>query len=124
MTAEANTGARGSIELIDVTKRYGSVVAVDSINLTVKPGEFLSLLGPSGCGKTTTLRMLAGFEQPDGGHILVNGRPSFLASASRRWAAAFIGNRSTSLSRLRSERLRMQDSTARKSMVLLPIRAT
>ena len=74
MTAEANTGARGSIELIDVTKRYGSVVAVDSINLTVKPGEFLSLLGPSGCGKTTTLRMLAGFEQPDGGHILVNGK--------------------------------------------------
>jgi len=74
VTAEANTGARGSIELIDVTKRYGSVVAVDSINLTVKPGEFLSLLGPSGCGKTTTLRMLAGFEQPDGGHILVNGK--------------------------------------------------
>lgn len=74
MTAESNTGARGSIELIDVTKRYGAVVAVDSINLTVKPGEFLSLLGPSGCGKTTTLRMLAGFEQPDGGHILVNGK--------------------------------------------------
>ena len=56
---------RGSVELSNVTKRYGDVVAVDSLNLEIKPGEFLSLLGPSGCGKTTTLRMLAGFEQPD-----------------------------------------------------------
>ena len=49
------------------------VIAVDNLNLEVKPAEFLSLLGPSGCGKTTTLRMLAGFEQPNAGHILVNG---------------------------------------------------
>lgn len=49
------------------------MVAVDSVNLSVKPGEFLSLLGPSGCGKTTTLRMLAGFEQPDSGFIRISG---------------------------------------------------
>ncbi len=64
---------RGSVELVNVTKKYGDVVAVDSMNLTVRPGEFLSLLGPSGCGKTTTLRMLAGFEQPNAGHIRING---------------------------------------------------
>ncbi len=64
---------RGSVELIGVTKQYGSVVAVDSLHLVVQPGEFLSLLGPSGCGKTTTLRMLAGFEQPDAGHIRISG---------------------------------------------------
>ena len=64
---------RGSVELVNVTKKYGDVVAVDSMNLTVRPGEFLSLLGPSGCGKTTTLRMLAGFEQPNSGHIRING---------------------------------------------------
>ncbi|MEI7507018.1 MAG: ATP-binding cassette domain-containing protein, partial [Actinomycetes bacterium] len=49
------------------------MVAVDSVSLLVKPGEFLSLLGPSGCGKTTTLRMLAGFEQPDSGFIRISG---------------------------------------------------
>jgi spermidine/putrescine transport system ATP-binding protein len=65
--------ARGSVELVDVTKRYGSTVAVDRINLEVEPGEFLSLLGPSGCGKTTTLRMLAGFEQPDDGYVRISG---------------------------------------------------
>jgi spermidine/putrescine transport system ATP-binding protein len=64
---------RGSVEITDVTKRYGTMVAVDRLNLTVRPGEFLSLLGPSGCGKTTTLRMLAGFEQPDEGFIRISG---------------------------------------------------
>ena len=64
---------RGSVELVDVTKRFGSMVAVDSLNLEIKAGEFLSLLGPSGCGKTTTLRMLAGFEQPDEGYIRISG---------------------------------------------------
>ncbi|MEY5059095.1 MAG: hypothetical protein RJA51_842, partial [Actinomycetota bacterium] len=67
------TGERGSVQLVGVTKRYGDVIAVDNLDLEVRPAEFLSLLGPSGCGKTTTLRMLAGFEQPDAGHILVNG---------------------------------------------------
>lgn len=64
---------RGSVELVNVTKRYGDVVAVDSLNLVINPGEFLSLLGPSGCGKTTTLRMLAGFEQPDEGFVRISG---------------------------------------------------
>ena len=64
---------RGSVELTDVTKRFGTMVAVDRLNLEVQPGEFLSLLGPSGCGKTTTLRMLAGFEQPDEGFIRISG---------------------------------------------------
>ena len=65
---------RGSVELQGVTKRFGTMVAVDQLNLTVRPGEFLSLLGPSGCGKTTTLRMLAGFEQPDEGFIRISGQ--------------------------------------------------
>jgi spermidine/putrescine transport system ATP-binding protein len=56
-----------------VTKRYGDQIAVDALSLTIQPGEFLSLLGPSGCGKTTTLRMIAGFEQPDEGDIKVSG---------------------------------------------------
>ena len=64
---------RGAVELTDVTKRFGTMVAVDRLNLLVEPGEFLSLLGPSGCGKTTTLRMLAGFEQPDEGFIRISG---------------------------------------------------
>ena len=64
---------RGSVEITDVTKRYGSTVAVDRLNLSVRAGEFLSLLGPSGCGKTTTLRMLAGFEQPDEGFVRISG---------------------------------------------------
>ena len=68
------SGQRGSVELQGVTKRFGTMVAVDSLNLEVKPGEFLSLLGPSGCGKTTTLRMLAGFEQPDEGFIRISGQ--------------------------------------------------
>jgi spermidine/putrescine transport system ATP-binding protein len=63
----------GSVELIGVTKRFGTVTAVDTIDVQVHPGEFLSLLGPSGCGKTTTLRMLAGFEEPDEGQIKISG---------------------------------------------------
>jgi len=67
-------GVQGSVELIDVVKRFGEFTAVDRLNLTVQPGEFLSLLGPSGCGKTTTLRMLAGFEEPSEGEIVISGR--------------------------------------------------
>jgi spermidine/putrescine transport system ATP-binding protein len=64
--------AGGSIELSGLTKRF-SEIAVDSIDLTVASGEFFSLLGPSGCGKTTTLRLIAGFEQPTSGRILLDG---------------------------------------------------
>jgi spermidine/putrescine ABC transporter ATP-binding subunit len=62
------------VELRAVTKRFGSLTAVDAVSLKVRKGEFLSLLGPSGCGKTTSLRMIAGFEQPDEGEILIGGR--------------------------------------------------
>jgi ABC-type Fe3+/spermidine/putrescine transport system ATPase subunit len=61
------------VELRGVTKRFDDVVAVDSIELAVRHGEFLSLLGPSGCGKTTTLRLIAGFDRPDEGQILIAG---------------------------------------------------
>src|SRR5260370_23662341 len=61
------------VELSAVTKRFGSLTAVDAVNLTVRKGEFLSLLGPSGCGKTTSLRLIAGFEQPDEGEVLIGG---------------------------------------------------
>src|SRR5436190_9616818 len=66
--------ARGEIELDKLTKRFAEVTAVDGIDLHVPTGEFFSLLGPSGCGKTTTLRLIAGFEQPTGGRILLDGR--------------------------------------------------
>ena len=63
------------VELVGVTKRFGPVVAVDHMDLAIPSGSFTSLLGPSGCGKTTTLRMIAGFEQPTEGEILLAGRP-------------------------------------------------
>jgi spermidine/putrescine transport system ATP-binding protein len=63
----------GEVRLVSLTKTFGDTVAVDGINLTVQPGEFFSLLGPSGCGKTTTLRMIAGFERPTSGQILLDG---------------------------------------------------
>jgi spermidine/putrescine transport system ATP-binding protein len=61
------------VELRAVTKRFGSLAAVNALTLKVRKGEFLSLLGPSGCGKTTSLRLIAGFEQPDEGEILIGG---------------------------------------------------
>jgi len=80
----AKKGRRGSfsslertsmidVELRGVTRRYDQVTAVDNISLDVAKGEFLSFLGPSGCGKTTTLRMIAGFEDPDEGSIAIKG---------------------------------------------------
>ena len=62
------------LELIDVSKAFGGVYAVTSMNLTVNEGEFVCLLGPSGCGKTTTLQMIAGFEAPTTGKILLAGK--------------------------------------------------
>ncbi|HYF45724.1 MAG TPA: ABC transporter ATP-binding protein [Acidimicrobiales bacterium] len=61
------------IELVGVEKRFGEFVAVDGVDLDIRRGEFFSLLGPSGCGKTTTLRMIAGFEQPTAGQIRLEG---------------------------------------------------
>ncbi len=65
------------IELENITKRFGSVVAVDHLDLRVERGEFLTLLGPSGCGKTTVLRMIAGLEVPDEGEIRIEGKKVF-----------------------------------------------
>lgn len=73
--AEAQTGARGAISLSGITRIFaGTIPAVDHIDLEIKAGEFFTLLGPSGCGKTTLLRMIAGFETPDEGRILISGR--------------------------------------------------
>jgi spermidine/putrescine transport system ATP-binding protein len=62
-----------SVELQNVTKRFGDLVAVDAVDLELSGGEFFTLLGPSGCGKTTTLRMIAGFERPSEGTIRIDG---------------------------------------------------
>ena len=63
------------IQLIDVSRQFeDGTIAVDNVNLYVRKGEFITFLGPSGCGKTTTLRMIAGFDKPDAGQILLNGK--------------------------------------------------
>ncbi len=72
------------ISLRDVAKRFGPVTAVDSITLDVRQGEFLALLGPSGCGKTTLLRMVAGFENPSEGDILIDGEDMTDVPPNRR----------------------------------------
>lgn len=64
----------GRVDLINVTKRFGKVTAVDRVSLNVKDGEFFIILGPSGCGKTTLLRLIAGLEVPDEGEIYIDGR--------------------------------------------------
>ncbi len=63
----------GEVELVDLVKQFDDVVAVDGINMRIPAGEFYSLLGPSGCGKTTTLRLIAGFEQPTSGKVMLDG---------------------------------------------------
>src|SRR5579871_5993536 len=87
--AEATTGAKPGearqlespagnedlcVELDHVSKLFGSVAAVAEVSLSVRNGEFFSLLGPSGCGKTTTLRLIAGFERLDSGTLRIHGR--------------------------------------------------
>jgi len=76
-----------SVELRNVTKRFGGVVAVNDLSLVIPEGEFFSLLGPSGCGKTTTLRLIGGLETPDDGEILISGevvndRPAYERSSN------------------------------------------
>jgi putative spermidine/putrescine transport system ATP-binding protein len=85
MRAEDNAApdaARVDVRLVELTRRFGEVTAVDAVSLDIARGEFFTLLGPSGSGKTTTLRLIAGFELPDGGRVElagtdVSGRPPY-----------------------------------------------
>ena len=73
MSHEVQTGAEPSVRLEGVTKRFGDFTAVREMDLDIPRGEFFTMLGPSGCGKTTTLRMVAGFEEPSEGRVLLDG---------------------------------------------------
>jgi spermidine/putrescine transport system ATP-binding protein len=75
---------RAAIGLVGVSKRFGTHAAVDDVSLEIGESEFFSLLGPSGCGKTTTLRMVAGFELPDTGRIVLKGNDVTEVPANRR----------------------------------------
>jgi ABC-type Fe3+/spermidine/putrescine transport system ATPase subunit len=78
------------LQLVDLTKRFGNHLAVDHLSLAIERGEILALLGPSGSGKTTTLRLLAGFETPDGGRVLVDGEDvTMVAPVHRRFGMVF-----------------------------------
>jgi len=79
------------IALEGVTKRYGKAEAVKDVSLAIGEGEFFSLLGPSGCGKTTTLRVIAGFEVPDEGRVLLQGQDVTRVTSNRRCVMNPIG---------------------------------
>jgi putrescine transport system ATP-binding protein len=83
----ADPNPRPLLRLEAVTKGFGGAAAVDHLSLDVFEGEFFALLGPSGCGKTTLLRLIAGFERPDTGRVILDG------SISRR--CRLTGGRST-----------------------------
>jgi len=72
------------IELRNVSKHFGAIVAVDDLSLDVKDGEFVVVLGPSGAGKTTTLRLIAGLEGPDSGDVLIDGEIATRVHPSER----------------------------------------
>jgi spermidine/putrescine ABC transporter ATP-binding subunit len=74
LTNGRETAVKPIISFRNVSKRWGSAVAVDNVSLDIEPGEFFALLGPSGCGKTTLLRMLAGLEVPSEGEVLIDGQ--------------------------------------------------
>jgi ABC-type sugar transport system ATPase subunit len=81
-----------SLSLRRLTKRFGSVTAVDQANLDVEAGEFLVIVGESGCGKTTTLRLIAGLEQPDSGTIFIGGAPANDVPVGRRGVQMIFQN--------------------------------
>src|SRR4029077_11124277 len=72
------------LELNGLHRNFGAVKALDGIEISLGEGEFLSLLGPSGCGKTTALRLVAGFDRPDAGTIVVDGRDITHTTPSKR----------------------------------------
>src|ERR1700757_565521 len=72
------------LEIGPVSKAFGTTQILRDVHLTVRKGEFMSLLGPSGCGKTTTLRIVAGFETPDAGAVVVDGEDLLTRPAHRR----------------------------------------
>jgi len=79
------TATKNAMVTIDkVTKQFGSVTAVDNVSIDIQPNEFFALLGPSGCGKTTLLRMIAGFEQPSGGRLLIDDEDMTRVEPNRR----------------------------------------
>src|SRR5579872_3200184 len=80
----ADPTAKPLVRFVDVSRRFGEVAAVDGLSLDIYGGEFFALLGPSGCGKTTLLRMLAGFEMPDQGEVLLDGRDIVATPPHRR----------------------------------------
>src|SRR5215475_6708339 len=84
MAAQGQKQGKGHISLVSLTKHFGQLAAVDSIDLEIPSGGFFSLLGPSGCGKTTTLRLIAGFEQPTSGRVLLDGRDMAKTPPSKR----------------------------------------
>ncbi|MGZ6678570.1 MAG: ATP-binding cassette domain-containing protein, partial [Nocardioides sp.] len=73
MASPTTRPANGSVTLHGIRKTFASTVAVDTVNLEIADGEFFAMLGPSGSGKTTVLRMIAGFEQPTEGTVLLGG---------------------------------------------------
>jgi putative spermidine/putrescine transport system ATP-binding protein len=83
-TTEQVAPAGASVSLERLVRSYGSVRALNGFDLSIAPGEFIALLGPSGCGKTTALRVLAGFETPDSGRVVVDGKDLSNVSAQKR----------------------------------------
>lgn len=86
------------LEIRNVTRRFDDFIAMDDVSLNIEAGEFFTLLGPSGCGKTTLLRMIAGFDLPDGGQILLDGKD--LADTSRKSARYIPCSRAMRCSRI------------------------
>jgi putative spermidine/putrescine transport system ATP-binding protein len=80
----ASTSEGASVRLENLVRTYGKVRALDGLSLSIEPGEFVAFLGPSGCGKTTALRVLAGFEHPDSGRVIVDGKDLSNVSAQKR----------------------------------------